>query len=126
MLRQPDWDFDREIGSQAEMWVSSLREALKGGTVEVKHDTRAMQTGNLYVEYECRRGGIYRPSGIQTTKADVWVFVVLESKIALVIETQELKRLCAQPGIRIAEERDGSHPTKGYLVPMVYIVRGTR
>jgi len=124
--RQPNWDIDREIGEQAEVWVSDIRRAMERGSVEVKRDTRAMSTGNLYVEYECRRGGVYQPSGIQTTKADAWVFVVVENELALVIETAALRRICSHSAIRRAEETDGSHPTKGYLLPMTYIVRPAR
>jgi hypothetical protein len=124
--RQPNWDIDREIGEQAEVWVSDIRKAMERGALEVKRDTKAMSTGNLYVEYECRRGGVYCASGIQTTKADAWVFVVVKDELALVIETVALRKLCGKPGIRIAEETDGSHPTKGYLLPMTYVVRPAR
>ncbi|MDZ4344454.1 MAG: hypothetical protein U1E51_18690 [Candidatus Binatia bacterium] len=120
--RQPNWDIDREIGEQAEVWVSDIRRAMERGSVEVKRDQKAMRTGNLYVEYECRRRGVYMPSGIETTKADAWIFVVVEDELALVIETEHLKKLCRAPGIRRAEEKDGSHPTKGYLLPVRFVV----
>ena len=41
--------------------------------VEVKQDYKSQQTGNLVVEYE-----MGKPSGIQTSKADYWVFVTSE------------------------------------------------
>jgi len=125
-LRQPNWDIDREIGSQAEVWISDIRKAFANGTVEVKRDTRAMRTGNLYVEYECRRGGVFKPSGIATTRADAWCFVVIKDALAIVIETEKLKNICSETGIRKAEETDGSHPTKGYLVPMRYLFAPTQ
>ena len=121
--RQPNWDIDREIGAQAEIWVGDIRKALERGTVEVKHETRAMHTGNLYVEYECRRRGVYQPSGIATTKAEAWVFVIAKDELALVLATERLQELCSSPGIRKAEEKDGSHPTRGYLLPMAFVVR---
>ena len=41
--------------------------------VEVKADFMANRTGNLAVEWECNN----KPSGISSTKADVWVFFVV-------------------------------------------------
>ena len=43
-----------------------------GDTIECKRDFKAHKTGNVYVEFECRG----KPSGIATTEADYWVFVV--------------------------------------------------
>jgi hypothetical protein len=120
-LRQPNWDIDRKIGEHAELWVSDIRKAFECGSVEVKRDMKAMSTGNLYVEYECLRGGIYRPSGIATTKADAWCFVVIEDALAIIIETEKLKNICCEPRIRKSEEKDGSHPTRGFLVPTRYL-----
>lgn len=40
--------------------------------VEVKEDVRASDTGNVVIECESRG----KPSGIRTTKADFWVFVI--------------------------------------------------
>ncbi len=37
---------------------------------EVKHDIMSCKTGNLALEYECRG----KPSGIDRTEADVWVY----------------------------------------------------
>lgn len=120
--RQPNWDIDRQIGEHAELWVSDIRRSFERGTVEVKNDTKALSTGNLYVEYECRRRGAYVPSGIATTKADAWVFVVKQDEFAIVFATDALRQICSTPGIRKAEEKDGSHPTKGYLLPMRFLV----
>src|SRR5574341_1062342 len=121
--RQPNWDIDRASGATAELWIDDIRAVLTEGTLEVKRDVRAMTTGNLYIEYECLRRGRYEPSGISTTRADAWVIVLEESALALVIETSFLKLLCGKPGVRTREERDGSHPTKGYLLPLTYLVR---
>ena len=45
-----------------------------GVAYEVKADRRACGTGNFAVEYEC--GG--KPSGIETTQADVWIFFMVK------------------------------------------------
>lgn len=43
-------------------------------TVEVKNDIMALKTGNIAVEIFNPKAG--RPSGLTSTKADVWVFVL--------------------------------------------------
>lgn len=43
--------------------------------IEVKEDFMAAKTGNIAVEYECRG----KPSGIATSKSDVYAYVVHEA-----------------------------------------------
>jgi|LUML01.1.fsa_nt_gb hypothetical protein len=71
---QPDFDLDLKFGEvHEEMLWNSLSK--KGNvTVEVKTDRIAHRTGNLAVEYMYNG----KPSGILTTKADEWFFVVTE------------------------------------------------
>jgi len=60
--------------------------------IEVKSDRKASRTGNLCIEYE-NRG---RPSGINNTKADYWVYFIVhkESEECYKIPTKELKEIC--------------------------------
>ena len=60
--------------------------------IEVKSDRKASRTGNLCIEYE-NRG---RPSGINNTKADYWVYFIVhkESEECYKIPTEELKKIC--------------------------------
>jgi hypothetical protein len=91
---------------------------MKGGArIEVKHDKRAIELGTLYVEYECRG----QPSGISTTQADLWVFVIDLSHCAIVLSTERLKDIArhAYKDTRNHREcRAGSHPTKGVAIPL--------
>ena len=119
---EPRWDISRAIGAPAEQWVKDIRSALEHGSIEVKRDRLAMKTGNLYVEYECLRMGQFRPSGIRTTKADAWVFVLVEDSFGLILKTDYLRGLCDSPGVKTREETDGSHPTRGYLLPLRWMV----
>ena len=60
---------------------------------EVKSDRLASNTGNLCIEFECWGN----PSGIATTKADVWVYFVVHSDTdyeCYVIPRKQLKKLC--------------------------------
>lgn len=118
----PGWDLDREFGEQAELFVADIAKAIRDGSVEVKRDGRWQETGNLYVEYSCRRAGEYRPSGIATSDADLWAFVLGDTEVTIIVPRLLLRRLCLElyrrgPGYQ-AEERSGTHPTKGVKVPM--------
>lgn len=127
----PDFDIDYEYGKQGELFVTSVARAMKEGRVEVKRDGRFAETGNIYVEYECRgRDGVWRPSGIalKDNPPDLWVFVLGDSETALVIPTERLKAVCRplfRQG-RTAEERDGSNPTRGVLVKVSHLMAEIR
>lgn len=65
-----NFKYDLKRGQEAEEWFAGL---LTGGdSIECKRDFKAHKTGNVYVEYECRN----KPSGIATTQAEYWVFIV--------------------------------------------------
>lgn len=64
------------------------------GKLEVKTDFKAYKTGNLAIEIEC----FGKPSGIQTSEADWWLFNIRIPKrepLMLIISLQRLKRLAA-------------------------------
>lgn len=120
-MRQPDFDIDREIGAQGEFWVSDLRKALaERARIEVKAPALFLREQTFYVEYECRgRDGIWRPSGIRTTKADLHFFKFGSLPGGLVVATDWLKRACEvayrKPAARKECQR-GSNPTRAVVV----------
>lgn len=121
---EPRFDIDMEVGRQGEIFITSVIDSLKdGASVETKTDVRALQTGNIYVEFECFRLGQWRKSGIATTEAEVWVFVL--GVAALCIPTETLKVLARlrwhAGGVR--EQPRGSHPTKGVIIPIPWLLR---
>jgi hypothetical protein len=101
---QAGWETQKLVGESAENLVAR-RLAAKGfhvhkawgqhaaydlmifKTLEVKNDTIAATTGKVAVEVECSS----RPSGLNTTTADFWVFVI--GTDALLIHTAALRRL---------------------------------
>lgn len=86
MERNSDFKYDLEFGIQeGEEWFKRLVEA-KEGTVEVKCDRKAKETGNMFIEYESR----YKPSGISTTKATHWVYK-FDEETAIIFSTDKLK-----------------------------------
>src|SRR6185436_18270762 len=125
MSAEPRWDIDYKEGRQAEIWVQDLRESMLSDSIEVKCDRKAVTTGNIYVEYECLRRGKWCKSGISTTTARLWVFVLIQDEFAIVITTERLKSIARNSYRKLSrrkEERDGSHPTKGVIVPIQELV----
>lgn len=124
--RQPDFDFDAEVGHQGELVAARAIESLQGGSVEVKTDLHAQKTGNVFIEFECRFGGVYQPSGIATSLADLWAFV-LSTEVLVITPTDRLRAL-ARYYYGLGRVRDGGlagdHPTRGVLVPVDRLLAG--
>lgn len=119
---QPQWDIDYQIGKQGELFMTNVLRSLGTARIEIKTDEMAARTGNVYIEYECRG----RPSGIATSKAEFWAWV-LPGDIILVAKTSAVRDL-ARTYFRAgkSECRRGSHPTRGVLVPVKHILAGLR
>lgn len=122
---EPRFDKDWEYGRQGELWVVDLIESLKNDRVEIKRDRQYPTTGKLYVEYECMGRSGWYSSGIDATKADLWVFVLGSSESAIVVSTVLLKALVERVRRNprfCREETDGSHPTKGVVLPLSFVL----
>ena len=120
---EPRFDIDCEIGHQGELVVLSTVEALKTGRAEVKTDVRCLQTGNLYIEYRCRRRDGWHDSGIADTETDVWAFVI--GDLVLVVPTATLVEIAREAWRNPAnrrEETNGSHPTQGVVIAVNVLV----
>lgn len=122
---EPRFDIDAEYGRQGELFVSSIIDSLAKGSVEVKRDSRFANTGNIFVEYECLRQGSWMKSGIATSEADTWVYVLGDSQVVIAMPREVLKELALEmwrnPRNR-REEKDGSHPAKGVIIPLHKLV----
>lgn len=120
---EPRFDLDLAYGKQGELIVTDISQALRNGSVEVKRDSLWSRTGNLYVEYECRRAVGWTPSGIATSDAELWAFVLGDSELTIVVPTGLLRDI-ARHFYRLdkwyrVEVTHGSHPTKGVRIPIV-------
>jgi len=114
---EPKWDIDMALGKKGEEKVLGMLDGINAGKIEVKTDARASETGNLFVEYECRG----KPSGIETTKATAWVFVIDGGGIATIVDIDVLKFLYGKLKESSKYRRDmnrGSHPTRGVIIPL--------
>lgn len=67
-----DFKYDLILGNQGENIISEL---LKDSTIEVKMDFLAHRTNNLFIEYLSRE----KPSGISTTQAEFWFYIILKN-----------------------------------------------
>lgn len=118
---EPRFDIDLAVGAQAEMFVVNIIKSLGAGSgaIEVKYDARYQDTGKVYVEYQCRKRGKWTPSGIATTTADFWAFVLGMDAFLFIVATDKLKdaarRKWAHPHNR-KELAKGSHPTRGVVM----------
>ena len=121
----PDFDLDLAVGRQGELFVTNIAAMLSAGTgqVEVKTDKRIANTGNVYIEHECYQRGQWRPSGIQTTKAIIWIFV-LPAEVLVAAPVDSVRDLWRRyEHTRTRECTRGSHPTKGVAIPIGYFVQ---
>lgn len=88
-----NFEFDLPEGEIGEDIVRELLSG-KGGSIEVKRDTVVSDSGNIAVEFECRGA----PSGIKTTKAMWWAFVLTgenyQDEIIIMILTERLRAMC--------------------------------
>lgn len=69
-------------------------------TVEVKHDIMSTKTGNVAIELMSRD----KPSGITTSKADMWVYQIGEDFYA--ISRAQLQKEAGKTGYRIVNGGD--------------------
>ena len=107
-----DWDIDFRYGVEGEQMVKDL---LTIETVEVKRDRRWKETGNLFIETSCFyvNEGITKRSGILTTKASHWAFVLED--LTLIVAKADLMATLMQYG-KQAKCNIEPNISSGYLI----------
>lgn len=122
---EPRFDIDLTYGREGEVAVLDIIEGIKSSKTEVKRDAVFHKTGNIYVEYACKINGQWFESGIRTTSAEYWVFVLGNSGVMVTIQIDKLKDLAKNYyyWCGSVEEKDGSHPTKGIVIPVTAIIQ---
>jgi len=115
MHHNSDFKYDLKLGVIAEKEIASIFTNKK---VECKRDFKAMETGNLFIEYESRG----KPSGISTTHADYYSFSLSET-VHIFIETKELKEICRKFIGTTKDVKGGdSNTSRGILLPIQKII----
>jgi hypothetical protein len=130
------FDLDQKRGAQTEMWIDSIRDALaqRNASIECKYDSyymsktsedyhrRGVNPPRIYIETECRgRDDVWRPSGINVTKASLWVIQFGKHCGGLIIETAWLKRAVEHAVVDPKNKgycSYGENPTRGVFIYM--------
>lgn len=123
---QPNWDIDLAVGKEGEQKVLDWLDSKK---IEVKHDKRALDTGNVYLEYGQKRAGEdeYRDSGILTTKADYYTYVI--GDVIITAPVAAWRALVRPPAGRVIEniykreQNRGSHHSCGLIIPLDRLIK---
>lgn len=113
MSKLSDFDLDLSVGHEGEALVNDL---LTGGkTVEVKTDLKWKDTGNLYIETLCwsHNKNTWYPSGLDSTKADYWAFVL--EGATLIVPTEAVRMALSLFGRPITCNIE-PNPSKGFLI----------
>ena len=117
-----DFKYDLKIGQVGEKMLGQI---LNSSKIEVKRDSWICKSGNIAIEYESRG----KPSGISTTQADWWCFIVsgkLNDKIMLLIETEKLKEIARKYYSNNWVKSMGDNNTsKAVLIPFKEIIKIT-
>lgn len=122
---QPNWDLDLAVGKQGELFVTDICNMLQAGTgqVEIKTDQKIAHTGNVYIEYECRYQGVWKKSGIATTPALIWAFV-LPANVLIAAPVESVRAVARRHHKQYFREcPKGDHPTKGVALPVGLFVQ---
>jgi len=105
-----DFKFDLEVGQVKE---KELGDIFNNKKIEVKYDLQALDTGNVYVEYESRG----KRSGISTSESEFYCFAFGDT--FHLIETKLLKSRCRKYINTKRDKRGGDNNTsKGILLPI--------
>jgi hypothetical protein len=109
------FEYDLRIGQLGEKHLSDI---LSNKKIEVKTDFRALETCNVFVEYESR--GV--KSGISTSHADYYCFIISNEQLML-IKLDLLRDKCRK---YIGTDRDikggDLNTSKGILLPITELL----
>jgi hypothetical protein len=92
---QPDFDHDFRKGQVGEELINTFLAALQGTTIETKTDSRAWETGNVYIETWQYHGSEdnKKQSGINISKSDFYCFAAPQGNGFICIKTEDLKEV---------------------------------
>lgn len=118
MTYEPRFDRDYPYGRQGELLVDGTIAALRSGQVRVEDKRKRRPDNMFYVEFEHDPGrtGTYRPSGISTTEAELYAFVIENTGVVVFVPTVRLRAAFDRGCGKSAKENDGSCPTHGRLL----------
>ena len=105
-----DFKYDLKVGQVKEEELGNI---FNNATIEVKFDLKALETGNVYVEYWSRG----RKSGISKTEAEYYCFAF--GNTFHLIPTKDLRDKCRKYiGTKRDKKGGDSNTSKGILLPI--------
>ena len=117
MKHSSSFYYDLDFAEKAEDWA---KEIFTGGyKVEVKCDRLAWKTGNIFVEVYSRG----QKSGIATTQAHYWFFIIYGTSVSILISTERLKELAKrfyEPNNLV--KGGDNNTSEGILIPLNQII----
>lgn len=118
LKHEPKFDIDLVYGRQGELQIGQFLEWVAQGDGHVEVKTKRYLDHKIYVEthHDPGRTETFTLSGISTTAAEMWVYVVAETGIHMAIPTALLREMLVDSSSRDRSEDHGSCPTKGRLV----------
>ena len=116
MKYSSSFTYDLHLGEHGEDWAKEL---FGNSKIEVKTDSKAHQTGNMFIEVYSRG----KASGISTTTADYWIYRIEGKDTAIIISTNRLKELVKKFHKENGFTNGGDSDTSlGVLVPLIYLL----
>mgnify|MGYP003625543048 FL=1 len=109
-----DFKHDLKLGQVKERELGAIFDET---TIEIKHDLRALETGNVYIEYMSRG----KLSGISTTQAK-WYCIAIGNTFHL-IKTIDLQYRCKKYANTWRNKKGGDNNTSwGILLPIIDLI----
>jgi hypothetical protein len=116
MKHSSSFYYDLDFAEKAEDWVNGI---FTGGyKIEVKCDRMAHHTHNIYIELYSRG----KPSGISTTQADYWIFIIYGRAVSVILPTNKIKELCKEIFNGTYVYGGDNNTSKGILIPLNLIL----
>jgi hypothetical protein len=115
---EPRFDRDYEYGRQGELCIATFLEWIANGDGRVEVKRKGYLDLNFYIETHCdkQRCGVWTPSGISTSLAEAYAFVIDHTDIALILPTDDLRQMFDDPTTRDRACDRGDYPTRGKLI----------
>ena len=126
----PDFDLQYAPGHQGELFVADTWTSfLDGARIEVKTDLKTARTGNVFLEYDCWKSGLWTPSGIcRNTGETAELMAVVPYRTVAIIAPQRWVRSVAfayresNPGSDRPGATEDRNPTHGIVIPIATFV----
>lgn len=119
MTYEPRFDYDLAYGLEGER----IARFWHAGKRETKRKRRLDSEFYIELEQNPRRAGMWKPSGLSTSEASYFEYVIGDTGIIVAFPTSLLREAVAKGVGRDCEEYDGDNPTRGRLLNLVEVMQ---